>query len=54
MLVPGGKALVLNLSKVAFQTNLIDGANEATVQKKIDQIDMRSRAPHTTTDKQGF
>ena len=38
VLVPGGKALVLNLSKAAFQTNLIDGANEATVQKKIDQI----------------
>ena len=38
MFVPGGKALVLNLSKAAFQTNLIDGTNEATVQKKIDQI----------------
>ena len=38
VLVPGGKALVLNYSKAAFQTNLIDGANEATVQKKIDQI----------------
>ena len=54
VLIPGGKALVLNVSKAAFQTNLIDGANEATVQKKIDQIDMRSRSPHTTTDKQGF
>ena len=55
VLIPGGKALVLNLSKAAFQTNLIDGANEATVQKKIDQIfDMPPRSPHTTTDKQGF
>ena len=38
VLLPGGKALVLNVPKAAFQTNLIDGANEATVQKKIDQI----------------
>ena len=38
VLVPGGKALVLNVPKEAFQTNLIDGANEATVQKKINQI----------------
>ena len=38
VLVPGGKALVLNLSKAAFQNHLIDGANEATVQEKIDQI----------------
>ena len=38
VLVPGGKALVLNLSKAAFRNHLIDGANKATVQKKIDQI----------------
>ena len=38
VLVPGGKALVLNLSKSAFQDVLIDGASEAVVQEKIDQI----------------
>ena len=38
VLVPGGKALVLNLSKSAFQDILIDGANETVVQEKIDQI----------------
>ena len=38
VLVPGGKALVLNLSNPAFQNILTDGANEATVQDKIDQI----------------
>ena len=38
VLVPGGKALALNVSKGAFQTNLIDGINQADVQEKIDQI----------------
>ena len=38
VLVPGGKALVLNLSKAAFQTSLADGTDEAVVQKKIDQM----------------
>ena len=38
VLVPGGKALVLNLSKGAFKSSLIDGANQAAVQEKIDQI----------------
>ena len=38
VLVPGGKALVLSLSNPSFQNNLIDGANEVAVQKKIDQI----------------
>ena len=38
VLVPGGKALVLNLSKGTFQSNLIDGANQAIAQEKIDQI----------------
>ena len=38
VLVPGGKALVLNLSNSAFQTILTDGANKATIQDKIDQI----------------
>ena len=38
VLVPGGKALVLNLSKGAFQSNLIDGANQAIAQEKIDQL----------------
>ena len=38
VLVPGGKALVLNLSKPAFQSLITDGANEAVVQEKIDQI----------------
>ena len=31
VLVPGGKALVLNLSKPAFQSLITDGANEAVV-----------------------
>ena len=39
VLVPGGKALVLNLSSPAFQRMyLIDGADEEVVQMKIDQI----------------
>ena len=38
VLVPVGKALVLNLSKAAFRSNLTDGTNEADVQEKIDQI----------------
>ena len=39
VLVPGGKALVLNLSNPIYQRiNLIDGADEVAVQKKIDQI----------------
>ena len=39
VLAPGGKALVLNLSNPIYQkTYLIDGANEAVVQKKIDDI----------------
>ena len=38
MLVPGGKALVLNLSNPAFQTlSLTVGADEAAVKEKIDQ-----------------
>ena len=38
VLVPGGKALVLNLSNPAFQLCLTERANEAVVQEKIDQI----------------
>lgn len=38
VLVPGGKALVINVSKPAFRPNLIEEANEAIVQEKIDQI----------------
>ena len=38
VLIPGGKALVLNLSKGAFRTNLMDGANQTIVQEKIDQM----------------
>lgn len=38
VLVPGGKALILNLSNPAFKNILMDGANEANVQEKIDQI----------------
>ena len=38
VLVPGGKALVLNLSNSSFQIVLTDGANKEVVQKKIDQI----------------
>ena len=38
VLVPGGKALVLNLSNSAFQTILTDGASKAIIQDKIDQI----------------
>ena len=38
VLVPGGKALVLNLSNPAFQTlSLITGADEVAVKEKIDQ-----------------
>ena len=37
VLIPGGKALVLNLTNQAFQVNLTDGANEVVVQKEIDQ-----------------
>ena len=47
VLVPGGKALVLNLSKAAFQSSLSDGANQATVQEKIDQI-LTSLPDHPT------
>ena len=39
VLVPGGKALVLNLSNPMYQRiYLSDGADEEVVQKKIDQI----------------
>ena len=38
VLVPGGKALVVNLSKPAFEQCLTEKANEAVVQGKIDQI----------------
>ena len=39
VLVPGGKALVLNLSNPMYQRLfLIDGADEVAVQKKIDQV----------------
>ena len=39
VLVPGGKALVLNMSNPMYQRMyLIDGADEEVVQKKIDQI----------------
>ena len=38
VLVPGGRALVLNLSNATFQvTSLTDGANKTAVQEKIDQ-----------------
>ena len=38
VLVPGGKALVLNLSNPAFQTlSLITGVGEVAVKEKIDQ-----------------
>ena len=38
VLVPGGKALVLNLSNSAYQTlSLIAGADEGAVKKKINQ-----------------
>ena len=36
--VPGGKALVLNLSNSAFRQHLTETANETVVQEKIDQI----------------
>ena len=37
VLVPGGKALVLNLSNPAFQPLLITGADEVAVKEKIDK-----------------
>ena len=37
VLVPGGKALVVNLTNQAFQVNLTDGTNKVVVQEKIDQ-----------------
>ena len=50
VLVPGGKALVINVSKPAFQPHVTEMANEAVVQEKIDQI--LAHIPHHPSSQQ--
>lgn len=50
VLVPGGKALVINVSKPAFRPRLTEMASEAVVQEKIDQI--LAHIPHHPSSQQ--